>query len=94
MDISADAQLARTLQDEEYQVGISNAKVTKSRKSVVKNFMDESDGLSSLLSDDSVILSRQMIKSAARISLPTRAARDSAKKSIARRQCHFGYRGV
>jgi len=83
MDISADAQLARTLQDEEYQGGdLKRAKVTKSRKSVVKNFMDESDGLSSLLSDDSVIPSRQIIKSAARISLPTRAARDSAKKSI------------
>lgn len=83
VDISADAQLARLLQQGEYEGGrYKRAKVTKSRKPVTENLLDERDDLSSLLSDDAIIPSRPNPRSGSRLSLPTRAARDSAKKSI------------
>lgn len=82
-DESADARLARTLQEEEYQGGSSKRnKLIAHWKVEVGNSSDESDSLSSLSSADAVIPSRRNTKKGARFSLPTRAARDSAKEAI------------
>ena len=82
-DETSDARLARTLQEEEYQGGIlKRSKFHDQRQLEVENSSDESDSLSSLSGDDAVIPSRRNTKKDARFSLPTRAARDSAKKSI------------
>ncbi len=82
-DETADARLARTLQEEEYQGGsLKRSKFADQGELGVENSSDESDSLSSLSSHDAVIPSRRDTKTIARFSLPTRAARDSAKKSI------------
>lgn len=82
-DETADARLAQTLQEEEYQGGsFKRSKFADQGELEVENSSDESDSLSSLSSHDSVIPSRRDTKAVARFSLPTRAARDSAKKSI------------
>lgn len=82
-DETADAKLARILQEEEFQGGsFKRNKLTSHRELQVDNSSDESDSLSSLSSDDAVGPSRRDRKDGPRFSLPTRAARDSAKKSI------------
>lgn len=82
-DETADARLARTLQEEEYQGGsLKRGKFADQREIGVENSSDESDSLSSLSSHDAVIPSRRNTKKGARFSLPTRTARDNAKKSI------------
>ena len=88
--IEADALLAQALQEEEYQeAGPNRSKSAKSRK-FVEDPEDEGDYLSDL-SDEPAFdpfteVGRQKamsMKTAGRISLPNRAARESARKSIA-----------
>ena len=83
LDVSPDAQLARALQEEEYQGGnLKRVKVVEFKDHEVGNSSDDSDGLSSLSSLDVPIRSRQNTKRGTSFLLPSRAARDSAKKSI------------
>lgn len=83
-DIDADARLAQALQAEEYDDIHANKPIKKSRLSVV-NDSDESmlsdlSGYGSF--DDDINLKGRKSKPAGRAILPSRSARDSAKKNI------------
>ena len=91
-----DALLAQALQAEEYaEQEAPQAKRGRQQKTKIEDFEDDLEDLESLSSDPefgvgsrsvSIKADRQkvkQIKTGGRISLPTRAARDSARKSIA-----------
>ena len=80
-----DARLAEALQAEEYEA-IERKPNKRSRLSVVNDSDDEDSMLSDLSSEDSLVndvgFQGRKSKPAGRASLPSRSARDSAKKSI------------
>ena len=81
-DFAADARLAEALQAEEYEE-IENKPNKRSRLSVVNDSDDDESLLSDLSEEDHAVGFRGRIsKPAGRASLPSRSARDSAKKNI------------
>ena len=84
-DVAADARLAEALQAEEYE-DIDNKPNKRSRLSVVNDSDDDESLLSDLSEEDSfghpVGFQDRRSKPAGRASLPSRSARDSAKKMI------------
>ena len=85
-DVDADARLAQALQAEEYDDTHANKPIKKSRLSIVNDSDDEDSMLSDLSGyesfDDHVNLKGRKSKPAGRAILPSRSARDSAKKTI------------
>lgn len=83
--VDADARLAEALQAEEYE-DVQTKPAKKSRLSVVGDSNDDESVLSDLPGDDSfdddVALKSRKPKPAGRASLPSRSARESAKKTI------------
>ena len=84
-DVDADARLAEALQAEEYE-GIKSKPNKRSRLSVVKDSDDDESILSDLSDEESLDsdmgFQGRKPKPAGRASLPSRQARNSAKKTI------------
>ena len=84
-DVDADARLAEALQAEEYE-DVESKPNKRSRLSVVNDSDDDESMLSDLSGEDSldddVGFKGRKSKPAGRASLPSRSARDSAKKTI------------
>ena len=85
-DILGDALLAQALQEEEYREEVPTGSLAKRRRTVaVEDTEDENLGLSDVDDVDPLGASHQSAKarkSGGRLSLPTRAARESAMKSM------------
>ncbi|KAL8730443.1 MAG: hypothetical protein Q9166_004081 [cf. Caloplaca sp. 2 TL-2023] len=88
--VDADALLARALQEEEYAEDDVKPSLVRRRapKTPIHDTHDEMDSLSEPSGDDPVVLgssSRKRPKFSGRSSLPSRSARDEAKRSIKRK---------